>query len=221
VESVEQLEQSTATEVGEAITVVIADDHPSIIEVVRLTLEARGHQVIDTAKDGQVALQKITLHRPMVAVVDQRMPGLTGIELTRQVVSECPQTAVVIFSGYVDQTLLTEALDAGVAGFLDKQANLDELTRAVEAAAAGETYVDPLLGGALATTPTQDLKELTQREREVLRLLSEGLTNEEMGKRLYLSPETVRTHVRKAQAKLNASNRVEAVANALRSGLIS
>jgi two-component system nitrate/nitrite response regulator NarL len=203
------------------ITVVVADDHPAIIEIVSLTLTAAGIEIVDTARDGAEALQKIDLHRPRVAVLDHRMPQMTGIEVARQTATLSPETAVVIFTGYSDQTVLAEALDAGVLGFLDKESPLEDLTRAVEAASQGGAFVDPLIGGTLATTPASDMKELTQREREVLRLLSEGLTNDEIGKRLYLSGETVRTHVRKAMNKLDASNRVEAVANAMRLGLIA
>jgi DNA-binding NarL/FixJ family response regulator len=206
---------------SQPITVLVADDHPAIVEIVTITLKSAGHKVVGQARDGQEAVQRIDELRPRVAVLDHRLPQLTGLEVARQVQTLAPETAVVIFTGYSDQTVLTEALDAGVLGFLDKGSPIEDLVRAVEAAAQGEAFIDPLIGGALATTPSQDVKELTQREREVLRLLSEGLTNEQIGQRLYLSGETVRTHVRKAMNKLNASNRVEAVANAMRLGLIA
>jgi DNA-binding NarL/FixJ family response regulator len=115
-----------------------------------------------------------------------------------------------------------DALDAGVRGFVLKDAPLQYLVRAVEVVAGGGTYVDPVLAGALALARlNKDLPELTQREREVLRLLAEGLSNEDIGKRLFISPETVRTHIRKAMGKLDADTRTEAVATALRQSLIS
>jgi DNA-binding NarL/FixJ family response regulator len=129
---------------------------------------------------------------------------------------------VLLYTGYGDKALLADALDAGVRGFVLKDAPLQDLVRAVEVVAGGGTYVDPVLAGALALARlNKDLPELTQREREVLRLLAEGLSNEEIGKRLFISPETVRTHIRKAMGKLDADTRTEAVATALRQSLIS
>ena len=102
-----------------------------------------------------------------------------------------------------------------------KEAPLPDLVRAVERVAAGEAYVDPVLAGVLVSAQTDKVPSLTQREREVLRELADGLSNEEIGKRLFISPETVRTHVRKAMAKLEADTRTQAVAKALRQSLIS
>jgi Response regulator containing a CheY-like receiver domain and an HTH DNA-binding domain len=103
-----------------------------------------------------------------------------------------------------------------------KEAPLPDLVRAVETVAEGKTYVDPVLAGVIASAEmTKQIPSLTQREREVLRLLADGLSNEEIGKRLFISPETVRTHVRKAMAKLEADTRTEAVATALRQSLIT
>ncbi len=126
-----------------------------------------------------------------------------------------------LYTGYGDRALLTEALDAGVRGFVLKEAPLDDLLRAVQTVGAGSTYVDPVLAGALASSAIEGVRQLTQRERDVLRLLADGLSNDEIGKRLYISAETVRTHVRKAMAKLDAETRTQAVARALREHLIA
>jgi DNA-binding NarL/FixJ family response regulator len=121
-----------------------------------------------------------------------------------------------------DRALLSEALDAGVRGFVLKEAPLADLVRALERVVAGEAYVDPVLAGALVSGRLAErVPSLTQREREVLRLLADGHANEEIGKRLHISPETVRTHVRKAMAKLEADTRTQAVAIALRQSIIS
>jgi DNA-binding NarL/FixJ family response regulator len=150
------------------------------------------------------------------------MPHLSGIELAKQVAVSSPDTSIVFYTAYGDHALLSEALDLGARGFVLKEAPLDDLVRAVERVAAGEAYVDPVLAGVLVSSHRSDqLPALTQREREVLRLLADGLSNEEIGKQLYISPETVRTHVRKAMAKLEADTRTQAVAIALRQSLIS
>ncbi|MDX6485741.1 MAG: hypothetical protein QOF43_894, partial [Gaiellaceae bacterium] len=133
-----------------------------------------------------------------------------------------PGTAIVFYTAFGDRALLSEALDVGARGFVLKEAPLADLVRAVERVAAGEAYVDPVLAGVLVSGHMADrLPSLTQREREVLRLLADGLANEEIGKALTISPETVRTHVRKAMAKLEADTRTQAVAKALRQSIIS
>ena len=163
---------------------------------------------------------KIEATRPTVAVIDVRMPRLNGIEVASQVSRTTPETAVILYTAYGDRALLSEALDAGVRGFVLKEAPLQDLTRAVDMVSGGAVYVDPVLAGVLASAESERLPQLTKREREVLRLLADGLSNEEIGKRLFLSPETVRTHVQKAMRRLEADTRTQAVAVALRQSLI-
>jgi DNA-binding NarL/FixJ family response regulator len=205
-----------------SITCVVADDHPAVLEAVALFLEQAGIEIVARSEEGEGALTAIELHRPQVALVDVRMPGLGGIELTRRAQKSVPETAVLLYTGYADRAVLTEALDAGVAGFVLKEAPLDELLRAVESVAKGTPYVDPVLAGTLAaSTIGNKSPQLTQRERDVLRLLADGLSNEEIGKQLFISAETVRTHIRKAMEKLGAETRTQAVARALRDKLIA
>lgn len=210
----------TATK-EEPITCVVADDHPAVLEAVALFLENGGISVLARAVDGEDALEKIESRRPQVALLDVRMPRLGGVELVKQAKRVSPETALLLYTGYGDRALLVEALDAGVHGLVLKEAPLDDLLRAVRAVAAGETYIDPVLAGALASSLSAHVPQLTQREREVLRLLADGLSNEEIGKRLFISAETVRTHVRKAMDKLDADTRTQAVARALRQHLIA
>jgi DNA-binding NarL/FixJ family response regulator len=206
----------------EPITCVVADDHPAVLEAVAEFLVQGGIEVIARARDGEEALEKIEQRKPQVALVDVRMPKLGGIELTRRVQRSTPETSILLYTGYGDRALLTEALDAGVRGFVLKEAPMDDLLRAVQSVASGGTYVDPVLAGTLAASSIGNkLPELTQRERDVLRLLADGLATEEIGKRLYISAETVRTHVRKAMDKLDADTRTQAVARALRDRLIA
>jgi DNA-binding NarL/FixJ family response regulator len=204
------------------ITCIVADDHPAMVEAVCDVLEESGVAVIGRARDGEDALAKIEARQPDVALIDLRMPRLGGIEVTRRAAVASPGTAIILYTAYGDRALLTEALDAGARGFVLKEAPLADLGRALELVAGGGIYVDPVLAGFLASVQTTDrLPSLTQRERDVLRLLADGHSNEEIGKRLFISPETVRTHVRKAMGKLDADTRTQAVAKALRQSLIS
>ena len=195
---------------AEAITCVVADDHPAVLEAVAEFLAHAGIDVVARATDGEEALEQIELRQPQVALIDVRMPKLGGIE----------DNIFLRIDG--DRALLTEALDAGVRGFVLKEAPMDDLVRAVKSVASGGTYVDPVLAGTLAASSMGNkLPELTHRERDVLRLLADGLSNEEIGKKLFISAETVRTHVRKAMDKLDADTRTQAVARALRDHLIA
>jgi DNA-binding NarL/FixJ family response regulator len=207
--------------VSDSITCVIADDHPAMLTAVADVLIKHGVDVVGRASDGQDALEQIEAKQPRVALVDVRMPRLSGIELAKRAVVVAPNTSIVFYTAYGDRALLSEALDVGARGFVLKEAPLPDLVRAVERVAAGEAYVDPVLAGVLVSAQTDKVPTLTQREREVLRELADGLSNEEIGKRLFISPETVRTHVRKAMAKLEADTRTQAVAKALRQSLIS
>jgi DNA-binding NarL/FixJ family response regulator len=207
--------------VSEPITCVIADDHPAMLTAVTDVLIKSGVDVVGRASDGQDALEQIEAKQPRVALVDIRMPRLSGIELAKRAGVVAPNTSIVFYTAHGDRALLSEALDVGARGFVLKEAPLPDLVRAVERVAAGEAYVDPVLAGILVSAQSDKVPSLTQREREVLRLLADGLSNQEIGKSLFISPETVRTHVRKAMAKLEADTRTQAVAKALRQSLIS
>jgi DNA-binding NarL/FixJ family response regulator len=207
---------------AQSVSCLVADDHPAVLEAVSDFLEQAGIRVAGRARDGEEALAKIDSLRPQVALVDLRMPKVGGIELARQATRTHPETAVILYTGYGDRAQLTEALDAGARGFVLKEAPLDDLVRAVETVGRGDTYVDPVLAGVIASAGVGDkMPTLTQRERDVLRLLADGLSNEEIGKRLYISAETVRTHIRKAMDKLDADTRTQAVAKAIRQSLIA
>jgi len=204
------------------ITCVVADDHPAVVKAVADVLIENGIEIVGRARDGPEAVEKIESTRPHVALLDLRMPGLSGIEVARQIARSAPETAVILYSPFGDRALLIEAMDAGARGFVVKEAPLAEVVRAVELVAAGRMYVDPVLAGVLSSSAaTEEMSKLTQRERDVLRLLANGLSNDEIGKTLFISPETVRTHVRKAMAKLDADTRTQAVATALRQSLIA
>lgn len=212
----------SADEHPDGLTCLIADDHPAILTAASRVLTDHGVTVIGTASRGDEALEKIERRRPAVAVVDLRMDGIDGIELTRRLRRAAPATSVLIYTGVGRRADVDEALAAGAGGFILKDAPLTELVRAVRSVAGGHTYVDAVLAGRIASHAHEDGRAvLTPRETEVLRHLANGLRAEEIGAELHLSPLTVQTHVRKAMARLGARTRTQAVAEALRQGLIS
>ena len=203
-----------------ATTCVIADDHPPIIDCLTRYLTGAGFKVVATAQDGKAALEQLAKHQPKVCIADVRMPHIDGLELARQAATVAPETAVLLYSGVSDRGLVSDALDAGANGFALKDAPLEDLARALDTVASGGLYIDPVLGAALASRTGDERKPLSEREREVLRLLAEGGSYAEIGGSLFLSPDTVRAHAQRAMLKLGAKTRTQAVAVALREAMI-
>jgi DNA-binding NarL/FixJ family response regulator len=200
-------------------TVLLADDHPGILAAVSKHLGRKGLKVVGRASDGHEALRQMKQKLPDIALLDIRMPGIDGIEVTRLAARCAPETAVILFSGYGSPAQVVEALDAGARGFLMKNAALAEVLRAVEIVARGGKYVDATLAATLA-----DLEEaptLTRRERDVLRLLANGERYEQIGRTLFVSTATVRKVMGKVKVELGAATGTEAVAAALRHSLIA
>lgn len=195
---------------------LLADDHPALVAAVGPYLADNGFTVVGPAADGRRALALAAEERPELALVDFRMPRLGGLDLVRALREAAPETRVVVYTADADQALARDALEAGAAALVLKEAPLSDIVRALETVLAGRSYLDPALGGA-----SERALKLTQRELDVLELLSEGLQHEEIGRRLGISSETVRTHLRKASDRLGAATRTQAVATALRLGLIA
>jgi len=205
-----------------AVSCFVVDDHPAIVDSVsRFLAEEERIEMAGTATNGRAALEAIAKTRPDVAVIDVRMPDLDGLEVARRLHESGISTAVVLYTAHAERALVIKAIDAGERGFLLKESPLSDLVRAVLTVAEGRTYVDPVLAGVL-TGPeaTKKIPGVTKREREVLRLLADGMRNEQIGRELGISPLTVRTHIEKAMDKLEADTRTQAVANALRQSLI-
>jgi DNA-binding NarL/FixJ family response regulator len=197
-------------------TCVVADDHPSVLESVSRFLDANGFRVVGRAGSGATGLALVESQRPGLA-----LPDLGGAAVVRRVARTTPQTSCVVYSGFGDAAMLNEALDSGARGYVLKDAPLDALVRALQTVAGGGMYIDPALADALIrSTPARDLG-LTPRERDVLRLLADGHSNESIGRELFISPDTARTQLGTAMAKLGVSTRTQAVAKALREELIS
>jgi DNA-binding NarL/FixJ family response regulator len=195
---------------------LLADDHPALVAAIAPFLEDNGYTVVGPAGDGRRALALAEAERPELALVDFRMPRLGGLDLIAALREASPETRIAVYTADADQALARDVLAAGAAALVLKEAPLGDVARALEAVLAGRSYLDPALGG-VGSRPSK----LTQRELAVLELLSEGLQHEEIGRRLGISAETVRTHLRKACDRLGAATRTQAVATALRLGLIA
>lgn len=198
------------------IRCLVADDHPALVAAVTLFLVDAGYEIVGPATDGPRAVALLEKERPELALVDLHMPRLEGTALIRRLKEVSPETALAVYTADVDGPTAREALAAGASGVLLKEAPIADLARALEALLGGNCYLDPTLAD---NSPARG--RLTGREVDVLSLLAEGLSHEEIGRRLAISAETVRTHVRKAADRLEARNRTEAVATALRLGLIA
>jgi DNA-binding NarL/FixJ family response regulator len=202
------------------ITCVIVDDHEVVREGLRLSLSRAPHiRVVGEASDGEQAIEIVERRRPDVVVMDVRMPGVDGLEATRQITEKVPGTAVLIFTAFSERSLLARGLDSGAKGYILKEAPHETLLRAVERVATGEGYIDPALMPAFLSGRDQ-ADMLTGREREILQLLADGLSNADVAAKLFISQETVKSHVRHILAKLEADTRTQAVAIALRESII-
>ena len=203
------------------LNVVIVDDHVALRRGMELLLRRAGHHVVGTADDAEAGEALILRRKPHVALVDLALPGMSGAELTRSLLKEDPKVRIILYTGAADERQLLDALDAGAAGLALKSGDPEELEQAILTVAAGGDYLDPRLTPLLAKGANGRDKTLSPREREILGLLSQGLSGEEAATQLFLSPETVRTHVRNAMTKLGAATRAHAVALALQRGEIS
>jgi DNA-binding NarL/FixJ family response regulator len=202
------------------LNVVIVDDHVALRRGMELLLRRAGHHVVGTADDAESGEALILRRRPDVALVDLALPGKSGAEMTRSLLAEDPQLRIILYTGAADERQLLDALDAGAAGFALKSGDPEELEQAILTVAGGGDYLDPRLTPLLGKELTGRPKTLSPREREIMGLLSQGLSGEEAAKQLFLSSETVRTHVRNAMTKLGAATRAHAVALAIQRGEI-
>jgi DNA-binding NarL/FixJ family response regulator len=214
----------------EAIRIVVADDQRSVLDGLALMLGLLpGITVAAVAADGAETVAAVGQHRPDVALVDLHMPVMDGIEATRRITAEYPATAVVVLTTYADDTSILAALRAGARGYLTKNAARADIARAIHAAAAGQSILDAEVQAAVlqATVsrppqpaPAADLPDgLTSRESDVLVLIAQGLSNTEIAAALFLSANTVKTHINRVFAKTGSKSRAQAVRYAHDHGL--
>ena len=212
------------------ISLILADDHAVVRSGIRMLLEAQPDiEIVAEAESGRQAVEQVRQLRPDVVLMDIQMPELNGIEATKQIKKMVPGTAVLALTMYEDDQYFFEMLHAGASGYVPKRAAPDDLVTAIRTVARGEIFLYP----SLATRLVQDyLKrvdsgeqplvydDLTPREREVLVLIAEGLTNAEIANRLIISVKTVDRHRENIMRKLNMHNRIDLVKYAIRTGLI-
>jgi DNA-binding NarL/FixJ family response regulator len=199
----------------------VVDDHEALRAGLEVLLRDAGHDVVGAAGNLAAAIDLVDVTEPEVALVDIRLPDGSGIDLTRVLLRRHPGLAVVLYTGDSDTELLYEGLDSGARGYALKAGSMAELLTAIEQVAAGGSYVDPRLDRMiLSPRATARVPQLSPREREIMHLMAEGNTAEQIGDAISVSIETVRTHVRNVIRKLQARNRVHAIAIALERGEI-
>ena len=202
------------------ITCLIVDDHEVVREGLRLSLlRSPKIRVVGEAPDGETAIALAERRRPNVVIMDLRMPGMDGIEATEEILKRAPDVGVIVFTAYSERALLSRSLESGAKGYILKETPHETLLRAIDKVAGGETFVDPaLMPNLIQGRDGSD--SLTHREREILQLLADGMSNADVAGRLFISQETVKSHVRPILVKLEADTRTQAVAIALREAMI-
>lgn len=207
------------------IRILIADDHSVVRAGLRSLLEHQGHfRVIAEAGTGEEAIRLAKEHRPDVAVLDIRMPGVSGIEACRQILASVSTCKVVMLTSYAEDELLMAAIQAGASGYVLKRIGDNELVQAVERVSRGEGMLDPAMTASVFAEVRKAnqaqhavaFSELTPQEMAVLAHVAEGMTNRQIAVKLYLGEGTVRNYVSSILSKINAHNRAEAAAFAVR-----
>jgi DNA-binding NarL/FixJ family response regulator len=211
------------------VRVFVVDDHAVVRRGVRAYLEmVADMEVVGEAADGQEALDGIAAlvaagRPPDVALMDLVMPGMDGVTATAAIVQRHPEMAVVAMTSFTQADLVHGALQAGAAGYLLKDAEADEVASAIRAACRGEVHLDPAIAKqltrSLVAPKPQTMSSLTDREREVLVLVAEGLSNQQIADSLVISERTARTHVSNILGKLGVASRTQAALLAIREGI--
>ncbi len=206
----------------ERIRCAAVDAHPCLLEgLERVFRTADDIELVARAADAEAALEAVHAHAPDVMVTDVRLPGMDGIEAIGRLAEVAPAVTAVVYSADGDRNLLSDAIGAGARGYVLKGSPVSDLLRAVRSVAAGDAYVDPALSPTLMMDRAAPGTPLARREREVLQLLAEGLGTEQVAARIGISGEMVKAETKRAVARLEATGRVHAVANALRHSYIS
>jgi DNA-binding NarL/FixJ family response regulator len=211
------------------VRILVVDDHPIWRQSVARDLEEAGYAVVGTARDGAHALRVAAATRPDVVLLDLHLPDMSGAEVTQRLLASAPSAQVLVLSASGERQDVLDAMTAGATGYLVKSAELSELIRAVQSAAAGQAVFTPglaglvlgefrrLAGGAGQQEPA--VPALTERETEILRLVAKGLTYPDIAAKLVLSTRTVQNHVQNTLVKLQLHNKAQLVRYAMERGI--
>ncbi len=207
---------------SEVIRVLVADDHAVVrAGIVALLAAEPGIEVVGEAVDGEDAVEQALALRPDLVVMDVRMPRLTGDAATAAIRAQADEVRVLVLTTYESDASILSAIEAGASGYLLKAAPADELIAGVRSVAAGEVALSPAIAAQLVARMREPSPAaLTPRETEVLRLVAEGLSNREIGERLFLGESTVKTHLLRTFEKLGVNDRTRAVTLAMQRGLL-
>lgn len=216
---------------GQRIRVLLVDDHTLLRQALRAMLEGQdGLEIVGEATNGRDAVEAADRLRPDVVLMDMVMPGLNGIEATRQIMRHTPTCRVLILTAYLEDERLLEALRAGAAGYVVKRSDLDELLLAIQSVHRGNTYFSADVSAEIAVNevimqskqvePKAGYELLTGREREVLQLIAEGMSNQKIADELFISVKTVEAHKAHIMNKLHARNRTDLIRYAIKRGLV-
>lgn len=208
------------------LRILIVEDDPMIqLGLERILSACPRFQVLEIAEDGFLGVKAALQHQPDLIIMDIGLPRKDGIAATEEIKQQLPQVRIVMLTSHTDRTEVLAALASGADAYCVKGASIDQMFAAIAAAETGAAYLDPqvarsVLENLRPATPNLTVGQLTEREMDVLKLLVEGKNNTEIGGELYLSPNTIKTHVRGIMNKLAVDDRVQAAVVALRAGLI-
>lgn len=222
---------SSAGRQAHPIRILLVDDHAVIRQALRMLLESQPElEVVADVENGREAVTAVEKHNPDVVLMDVVMPGLNGLEATRQIRKQSPATRVVMLSGFVDEDQLLDSLRSGASGYIIKKSDISELVLAIQTVHRGNSYFSSALSEgfdlaevlyqAKRTDQRSGMETLTSREREVLQLIAEGYTNQGIANALYISVKTVEAHKAHIMAKLHARNRTDLIRYAIRKGIV-
>jgi two-component system, NarL family, response regulator DegU len=210
------------------IRLLLADDHRMLREGLRRSMTDEGFDVVGEATNGEEAVAMAAELAPDVVLMDVTMPEMDGVEATREISANGTPTRVVMLTMHADKEVLAEAIRAGASGYLVKDCSTDEVADAVRMAADGQTVLSPQLAATMldevrrldAPAATEDERVVTRREEEVLQLIADGCSTQEVAEQLYISQKTVKNHLASIYQKLDARDRTQAVLQAVRMGIV-
>jgi DNA-binding NarL/FixJ family response regulator len=223
-------DERQSTKTLDHVRVMVVDDHDLFRTGLKNLLEEQGVNIVGEAPNGQTAIRLASDLAPDVVIMDLNMPGLTGVETTRQLAGIAPLTRVVVLTISADDDDVMDAVMAGACGYLLKDSSIQVLIAGIQAAAAGESLISPQIASKVlqrlrAQSSSEDAAatiraELSDREIEVLKLIANGNDNAQIARELFISPKTVKNHISNILMKLQIDNRIQAAVYAVRSGIV-